>query len=149
MFLLLLTEVPKDELSIYNTYIQPLVQPLITTVFIALLGYIVQRRYKYLDTYKIEKNKSILTKTIESESEIFDILKIVVINYSITSSDLINYSQKITQLRMDNYLYISDKIYSISGKISDYLLEVSQDSSKRTKFGEEQWMKEFKREFRK
>lgn len=126
-----------------------IVQAIITSALTSGIFYFVQRKHKRNDSFINEKNKAIVQKCIDSEVELFAIFKTVKSQFNIDRADLITYSNQITQKRLDNHLYISEKISEISRKFSDYLLEVAGDESSRSKFEEDRLIEKFKREFKK
>jgi hypothetical protein len=123
-------------------------QTVATTVLVSIVGYRIQRNFQIKDDFTKEKNKTIASKSVECETEIFEIFKSVGAKYTIPPDEILNYSNRINELRFKSYLYIDEAIYKVSEEFADYLLEIHEDSNCRDKYKEEEFFKKFKNKFK-
>jgi hypothetical protein len=125
------------------------IQTLVTTIFVSIAVFLMQRRFQMKDEYTKEKNKLIATQAVQCETELFNILKEVFSQFNLNVNQFLNYANQINTLRLKHYLYIDENINKTSQEFADYCLEVTTDINNRTKFKEETFIKNFKKYFKK
>lgn len=127
---------------------EPIVKLFLNIVLNGSLFYWILRRHKRNDDFIIEKNKSLVNKYIDCESEIFMLMNTVKIN-NFTSDISIELSRKISTLTIINYLFISKELIVISKNFSDYLLEISVNPNLKNIKKENDFIDDFKSKFKK
>lgn len=127
----------------------PILQSLFTSGLVSGILYVWQRQHKISDSLTIERNKLSAQKSMQYETEIFDLMKSIRTEIDLDSKKLIDLSGNINNLRNEYRLHISDKISEISNKFADYLLEVAADEYKRNRYEEDRLLDKFKKQFRK
>ena len=127
---------------------EPIIKLILNIILTGGLFYWIQRRHKWNDDFIIEKNKKLVDKFIECESEIFMLMNKV--KTKNLSSDLsIKLSKKIKNLSIINYLYISKELLIITNDFCDYLLEISVIPKQKDIIKENELINKFKTEFKK
>jgi len=119
------------------------------TLLLGIVGYFIQRNHKLKDELKSEKNKFFAENFNKRCNSIFDLLSEIRSKFQINQNELVIYSTKIKTLTKKNYLYFTDEIILICHNYSDYLLEISQNSISRDLKKEDDFLKKFKKEFKK
>ncbi|PWB20684.1 hypothetical protein [Flavobacterium sp. HTF] len=143
----------KDVLSslsdiINSITIGPVPQLFLNTVFSGGIFYFIQRKHKRNDDFIIEKNKRIVEKHVDFESQLFHLMNTVKIG-NINDQICIDLYTRIKNFTILNYLYISDDLLKISNEFADYLLEISINITTRDRELENKLIKKFKSEFKK
>ncbi len=133
----------------FNSIISmPFVQMIFNVILSGGLFYWIQRKHKRNDEFIIEKNKRLVEKHIDCESQLFEMMNTVKTN-SINGQISNVLSDKINTFKILNYLYISEPLLKISKDFSDYLLEISVDQNLKNIKTEDKLIKKFKTEFKK
>lgn len=148
-YLYLMKEILSSLSDIINSItIGPVPQLFLNTVFSGGIFYFIQRKHKRNDDFIIEKNKRIVEKHVDFESQLFHLMNTVKIG-NINGQICIDLYTRIKNFTILNYLYISDDLLKISNEFADYLLVVSINITNRDRELENKLIKKFKSEFKK
>lgn len=120
-----------------------------TSLFTSVIAYFVQRKHKISDAFKTEKDKKIVARTFDVEVKLFEIVNNAFSQFSSSSQTYIDYANEINTLRSENIIFITKSINKLCKDIADYLLLIAVNQSKTNKFQEQEFIKKFKKKFRK